>query len=142
MTDHISAKKCRFRPAGSAHAGRPVAWLPGPDSQNIMLVYFCFAFFSMEMYPACVSRCVTHDLVFEFDIRLRRTFFSVYFCLSHLQHVRKIIALERKSYQYWREKVRKHRCVTDRHDITLAIEVAFNPNTTYQFSVEILYLTH
>ena len=39
-----------------------------------------------------------------------------------------------KLCSYWCEKVRKHRCVTDRHDMTLAVEVALNPNTTKQFS--------
>ena len=33
---------------------------------------------------------------------------------------------------YWCEKARKHICVTDRHDMTLAVEVALKPNTTNQ----------
>ena len=33
---------------------------------------------------------------------------------------------------YWCEKARKHICVTDRHDMTLAVKVALNPNTTNQ----------
>ena len=35
---------------------------------------------------------------------------------------------------YWYEKARyeKHICVTDRHDMTLAVKVALNPNTTNQ----------
>ena len=34
---------------------------------------------------------------------------------------------------YWCKKARKHVCVIDRHDITLAIKVALNPNTTTTF---------
>ena len=34
--------------------------------------------------------------------------------------------------KYWCEKARKHICVTDRHDMTLAVKVALNPNTTNQ----------
>ena len=30
------------------------------------------------------------------------------------------------------EKARKHICVTDRHDMTLAVKVALNSNTTNQ----------
>ena len=30
---------------------------------------------------------------------------------------------------YWCEKARKHRCITDRHDMT-AVKVTLNPNTT------------
>ena len=33
---------------------------------------------------------------------------------------------------YWCEKARKHICVTDRHDMTSAVKVALNPNTTNQ----------
>ena len=32
----------------------------------------------------------------------------------------------------WCEKARKHMCVTDRHDMTSAVKVALNPNTTNQ----------
>ena len=37
-----------------------------------------------------------------------------------------------KLCKYWCEKARKHICVTDRHDTTLAVKVALNPNTTNQ----------
>ena len=37
-----------------------------------------------------------------------------------------------KLFQYWCKKARKHICVTDRHDMTLAGKVALNPNTTNQ----------
>ena len=33
---------------------------------------------------------------------------------------------------YWCEKARKHICVTNRHDMTLAVKVALNPNTINQ----------
>ena len=35
-----------------------------------------------------------------------------------------------KLCKYWCEKARKHICVIDRHDMTLAVKVALNPNTT------------
>ena len=34
--------------------------------------------------------------------------------------------------QYWCEKASKQICVTGRHDMTLAVKVALNPNTTNQ----------
>ena len=37
-----------------------------------------------------------------------------------------------KLCQYWCEKARKHICVTDHHDMTLAVKVALNLNTTNQ----------
>ena len=33
---------------------------------------------------------------------------------------------------YWCEKAKKHICVSDLHDMTLAVKVALNPNTTIQ----------
>ena len=33
---------------------------------------------------------------------------------------------------YWCEKARKHMCVADCHDMTLAVKVTLNPNTTNQ----------
>ena len=70
----------------------------------------------------------------EFDPRLRRTYFPAYFHLSSLQkHVRKVVG------GFWKKScvstgVRKpgNTCVTDRHDMTLAVKVALNPNTTNQ----------
>ena len=52
-------------------------------------------------------------------------------------------ACEKSSWWLWKEKLclyrcekaretRKHICVTDRHDMTLAVEVVLNPNTTNQ----------
>ena len=35
---------------------------------------------------------------------------------------------------YWCEKARKHTCVIDRHDTTLAVKVALNSNTNNQFN--------
>ena len=37
-----------------------------------------------------------------------------------------------KLSRYWCEKARKHMCVTDRHDMTLAFKVGLSPNTTNQ----------
>ena len=37
-----------------------------------------------------------------------------------------------KLCKHWCEKPRKHICVSDRHDMTLAVKVALNPNTTNQ----------
>ena len=68
----------------------------------------------------------------EFDPRLRRLFFPAYFRLSPLQkHVRKVVrGFGKKSGVSTGEKARKHICVTDRHDMTLAVKVALNSNTT------------
>ena len=72
----------------------------------------------------------------EFDPRLRWTFFPAYFHLSPLQkHVRKVVGgFGKKSCvsRYWCEKAMKHMCVTDHLDMTLAVKVALNPNTTNQ----------
>ena len=68
---------------------------------------------------------------FEFDTRLRRNFFPAYFRLSPLlRHVKKSSpCLWKESCvitdQY--EKSRKQTCVTDRHDMTLAVKVVLNP---------------
>ena len=72
----------------------------------------------------------------ELDPRLRRLFFPAYFRLSPLQkHVRKVVGgFGKKScVSTGVRKARKHICVTDRHDMTLAVKVALNPNTTNQF---------
>ena len=37
---------------------------------------------------------------------------------------------KQKMCQCWCGKPRKHMCVTDRHDMTLAVKKALNPNTT------------
>ena len=51
------------------------------------------------------------------------------------------MALERKVVlvHFWCEKARKHMCVTNRHDVTLAVKVAFNLNTTNQPTYVILW---
>ena len=36
---------------------------------------------------------------------------------------------------YWCDKARKHMCVTDRHDMALAVKVPLNPSTTNQPTV-------
>ena len=40
--------------------------------------------------------------------------------------------LKEKLCYYWCEKDRRHICVPDRHDMTLAVKVELNPNTTNQ----------
>ena len=70
---------------------------------------------------------------FKFDSQRRQTFFQAYFHLSPLQkHVRKVVGGfgKKKLCQCWCEKARKHMCVTDCHDMTLAVKVALNSNTT------------
>ena len=67
--------------------------------------------------------------------RLRRLFFPAYFRLSSLQkHVEKSSRWlwKEKLCKYWCEKARKHICVTDCHDMTLAVKVALNSNTINQ----------
>ena len=64
----------------------------------------------------------------EFDPRVRRTFFLAYFRLSPLQkHVRKVVGV---LVLVWgsQETHMRH------HDMTLAVKVALNPNTTNQLS--------
>ena len=71
----------------------------------------------------------------EFDPRLRRTFLSGIF--SPLTSGE---ACEKSSRWLWKEKLckytceeaRKHMCITDHHDMTLAVKVALNPNTINQ----------
>ena len=48
-----------------------------------------------------------------------------------MQHVRKVVG-DWMMCQYWCEKAMKHMCITDHHDMTLAVKVALNPNTTNQ----------
>ena len=71
--------------------------------------------------------------------RLRQTFFPAYFRLSPLQNqVRKVVGGFGKE-SYVSTGVRKpgnqptnHMCVTDRHEMTLGVKLALNPNTTNQ----------
>ena len=42
---------------------------------------------------------------------------------------------KKKLLKYWCEKARKHIGVVDRHDMTLAVKVAFNLNTSNQPNV-------
>ena len=70
----------------------------------------------------------------EFDPRLRQNFCPAYFRLLPLQkHVGKVVGgFGKKSCWYWCEKASKHMCIIDHHDMTLAVKVALNPNTTNQ----------
>ena len=69
--------------------------------------------------------CRTHDLVIVSSrpgwakLSFRRIFAS-HLCWRMWE--KKSVALERKLCQYWCEKARKHMCITDRHDMTLAAE--------------------
>ena len=71
----------------------------------------------------------------EFDPRLRRTSFSDVFSPFISAE-----ACEKSSWWFRKkscaragcEKARKHMCVTDHHDMTLAVKVALTPNTTNQ----------
>ena len=80
---------------------------------------------------------------YEFDPWLKRLFFPAYFRLSPLQkHVRKVVGgFGKKScVSTGVRKPGNTLCVTDRHDMTLAVEVELKPNTTNQPKL-ILYLT-
>ena len=81
----------------------------------------------------------------EFDPRLRQLFFPVYFRLSPLQkHVRKVVGgFGKKSFvSSGVRKARKHICVTNRHNMTLAVQVALNPNTTNTISIIAFHCFH
>ena len=52
------------------------------------------------------------------------------------------MALERTLCRYWCKKPGNTMCVTDRHDITLAVQLALDPNTIIQSTIEFhLFLT-
>ena len=59
-----------------------------------------------------------------------RSIFAPHICCSMWE--KWSVAFERNLCQHWCEKARKHMCVTDRHDMTLAVKVALNLNTTNQ----------
>ena len=62
---------------------------------------------------------------------------------SALVHVRKVVGgFGKKSCVSTGEKARKHVCVTDRHDMTLVVKVALNPNTTNQPSSALVHLVN
>ena len=60
--------------------------------------------------------------------------FPAYFRLSLLpRHVRKVVgSFGKKAVLVLIEKARKHTCVIDRNDMSLAVKVALNLNTTNQ----------
>ena len=72
----------------------------------------------------------------EFDPRFRRTFFPAYFRLSPLKkHVRKVVCGFGKKVVLvlvWESHSGKHMCVTDRHNMTLAVKVTLNNQPTNQ----------
>ena len=53
------------------------------------------------------------------------------------EHVRKLVGGFGKKSCVSTENARKHMCVTDRHDMTLAVKVALNPNITNQLTTAI-----
>ena len=67
-------------------------------------------------------------MIYEFKFRTNLTLRSFY---PHNEKSSRWLWKE-KLCQYWCEKARKHLCVTDRHDMTLAVKVALNTNTTNQ----------
>ena len=73
----------------------------------------------------------------EFNPWLRGLFFPAYFRLSPLQkHVRKVVGgFGKKSCVSTGVRKPRNTCVTDRHDITLAVQVVLNPKTTNQPSL-------
>ena len=67
----------------------------------------------------------------EFETWLRQNFFPAYFRLSPLlKHERKVVGgFGKKSCVSISVRKPGNTCVTDRHDMTLAVKVALNPNT-------------
>ena len=90
----------------------------------------------MPICPALVAEwlaCQTHDLVVVSSIPVEATFLSGKF--SPLTSAE---ACEKSSRGFGKKSVRTgvgkpgNICVTDHHDMTLAVKVALNPNTTNQ----------
>ena len=78
----------------------------------------------------------------EFETRLRRTFFRAHFLFSPLlKHVRKVVGgFGKKSCVSTGVRKPGNMCVTHRHDMTLAVKVALNPNTTNQLTIYRIFL--
>ena len=93
---------------------------------NLFGIYFHVNLYWLCLGGSVVSVSDSWPGGCEFDPRLRRLFFPAYFRLSPLQkHVRKVVSgFGKKSCVSMCEKARKHICVTDRHDMTLAVKVA------------------
>ena len=68
-----------------------------------------------------------------FDTQLQQTFLSSCLCLSPLIHVRLVVSGFGKKvvFHYWCEKARKHRCITECHDMFWAVKMASNSKQTY-----------
>ena len=66
----------------------------------------------------------------EFDTQLRQTFFPAYFCHSPLKHVRKVVGTFGKKVVL----VLVREC-QENHHMTLAVNMALNPNTINQSKV-------
>ena len=99
------------------------------------------------MSPARVAQwwaCWTHDLVVVSsiagwgDFSFRRIFAS-HLCRSMWE--KWLVALEKKVVSTGVRKPGNTMCVADRHDVTIAVRMALNPNTTNQSVQWMLYKT-
>ena len=80
---------------------------------------------------------------YEFDPWLRQTFFPGYFHLSPLQkHVSKVVGSFGKKSCVSTGVSQETHCVTDCHDMTLAVKVVLNPNTTNFFRKKLRWAIH
>ena len=95
--------------------------------------YFLFAsLFTSDL--SCLGDSMVHDLVVVSLIPTcgKLSFHHVFaFYLISLWE-KLLLALERMLCWYWCERTRKHMCVTNHHDVTLAVKVALNLNTINQ----------
>ena len=104
------------------------------------MFFLCHWLFSTISFIQAPPRWLSGERVrlmtwwFQFNPRLSRLLFPAYFCLSPLQkHVRKVVGgFGKKSGGSTGVRKPRNTRVTDRHDMTLAVKVALNPNTTNQ----------
>ena len=106
-----------------------------------------FAYSYEDLYTSVIEKVLgLSESGCEFDPRLRRLFFPAYFRLSPLKkHFRKAAGgFGKKSCISTGVRKPGNICVTDCHDMTLAVKVALNPNTTNQptFHERIVVLNH
>ena len=70
------------------------------------------------------------------------SFHPHFFCCLLQKHVRKVVGgFGKKSYVSTGVRKPGNTCVTDRHDMTLAVKVALNPNTTNQLLLSAFILS-
>ena len=97
------------------------------DIRNLSQTMLCPALVAQWWVCQIMTRCLWVQSPAEAN------FLFGLFRLSPLQkHVRKVVAVfgKKSCVNTGETKARKHMCVTDHHDMTLAIKVALNPNTT------------